>query len=101
MLVCPEPKAWPTREVPPMKMQGLHGRELTVGEGQTRIMGIVNVTPDSFSEGGSLSGFICNNVVGAAVVVVRGRIHVDDRSCCWNGVNHGSVRRTNNHVPRA
>ncbi len=31
---------------------GHSARDLTVGEGQTRIMGVVNVTPDSFSDGG-------------------------------------------------
>ncbi len=35
-----------------MNIPGLHGEDLTIGEGETRIMGIVNVTPDSFSDGG-------------------------------------------------
>lgn len=29
-----------------------HGRDLTVGEGRTAVMGVLNVTPDSFSDGG-------------------------------------------------
>ncbi len=36
-----------------MKIPGFHGTEISLGEGQTRIMGVVNVTPDSFSDGGS------------------------------------------------
>ena len=28
------------------------GRQLNVGDGVTRLMGIINVTPDSFSDGG-------------------------------------------------
>lgn len=36
-----------------MKIAGSHGRGLTLGEGRTRIMGVVNVTPDSFSDGGA------------------------------------------------
>lgn len=35
-----------------MNLPGVHGADLTVGEGHTRIMGVVNVTPDSFSDGG-------------------------------------------------
>ncbi|MEE2886740.1 MAG: dihydropteroate synthase [Planctomycetota bacterium] len=36
-----------------MKLTGRHGRDLTLGEDRTRIMGVVNVTPDSFSDGGA------------------------------------------------
>lgn len=36
-----------------MKLTGRHGRDLTVGGDRTRIMGVVNVTPDSFSDGGA------------------------------------------------
>ncbi len=35
-----------------MRIAGSGGRELTIGEGSARLMGIVNVTPDSFSDGG-------------------------------------------------
>ena len=35
-----------------MHIAGTGGRGLTVGEGPARLMGIVNVTPDSFSDGG-------------------------------------------------
>ena len=31
---------------------GPDGRALTVGDGRTRLMGILNVTPDSFFDGG-------------------------------------------------
>lgn len=41
------PKASPIRSLP-----GASGRSLLVGTGQTRIMGVINVTPDSFSDGG-------------------------------------------------
>lgn len=36
-----------------MRIEGIHGSDLTVGGDRTRIMGVVNVTPDSFSDGGS------------------------------------------------
>ncbi len=36
-----------------MKIPGIHGSDIDLGGEQTRIMGVVNVTPDSFSDGGS------------------------------------------------
>ena len=36
----------------PMKIANSHGSDLAVGEGCTRLMGVLNVTPDSFSDGG-------------------------------------------------
>ncbi|MHC4854309.1 MAG: dihydropteroate synthase [Planctomycetota bacterium] len=35
-----------------MELFGSSGRHLHVGTGHTRVMGVVNVTPDSFSDGG-------------------------------------------------
>ena len=35
-----------------MLLESPHGRALELGNGRTRIMGVLNVTPDSFSDGG-------------------------------------------------
>ena len=41
---------------PPAHPIDCRGRVLTLGGGRTHVMGVLNVTPDSFSDGGALAG---------------------------------------------
>ncbi len=45
------PRAWP-RPDDAMLLSAAGGQDLELGQGHTRLMGVLNVTPDSFSDGG-------------------------------------------------
>ena len=59
-----------------MRIPGLHGEDLIIGEGDTRIMGIVNVTPDSFSDGGQF--YDAGRAVSHGLSLVAEGAHVLD-----------------------